>query len=281
MTHVGPSVQTSVNDFFGYLIARGKGEESIKGQLYSQLQKTVVVFNTHADYLKLSVEYDYVVLADSTPNFVNELGCWQPWVRGYLKSVNVAGNFNPNELTMWINKDCLKNGYAYMTPYNKNKACIAAFIPDTNERCIDFYWEQFIKTMEFKYEVLEMFKVKHASGFVYTHKTGNVFFAGNSGGAVDPFLGFGQINSLIMGGRVAEAISNGTDINILLQKMQKKAKRMYEFKLAYNNWTNDFYDLLLLGLKLPFAKTFIYDNTLNVVHIAASIFHGKRNLLGK
>jgi digeranylgeranylglycerophospholipid reductase len=281
LTHFSPNVQTSVNDFFGYFIARGKAKDSIKGQLYSQLQKSVVVFNTHADYLKLSKENDYVVLADGTPNFVNELGCWQPWVRGYIKGVNVAGNFDPNELKMWIHKDSLKNGYAYMTPFNEKKASISAFVPDSNERCIDFYWEEFIKTANLKYEVLETFKVKHASGFVYPHKTGNVFFAGSAGGAIDPFLGFGQINSIILGGRVAEAISTGLDIDIALEKMQRKAKRLYEFRLAYNNWTNDFYDFLLLGLKLPLAKTIVYDNPLNVIHIGAALFRFKRKLLGR
>jgi len=50
------------------------------------------------------------------------------------KRCGFIGDFDPNNLIMWINKDYCKNGYAYLSPFNSKKASVILVVTDVNEK---------------------------------------------------------------------------------------------------------------------------------------------------
>ena len=271
LTHFSPHKTTVIKGDFGYFIRRGKENDSLINQFHSQLKNTSVTFNTFADYEPLSKEYDYVVIADGTSSFTKELGCWHDMVTTYVRGAIVLGDFDPNTLVMWINKDYCKNGYAYMTPFNNKKASIILVVTDANEKEVDHFWELFLYYENIKYTIVEEYKLAHDTGLVYPHKVDNIYFAGNSGGAIDPFLGFGQLSSIIMGVMAARSIVNGADYEKLIKNIVKQNHQLYQMRKAFNNADNDMYDVIVSSIGLPGIKHLLYYTNFNVVKNGAAM----------
>lgn len=281
LTHIAPGVNTSIKGNFGLLFRRDKEEDSMKGQLYSQLKRTEVLFNREVDYKILSKAFDYVVLADGKPNSAEELGCWTDWVRGIVKGAVIKGRFDTQELIMWLNKEYCREGYAYLCAANESKATMCLFVNDTSLDDIDYYWDMFLKDVHFNYEILETFKVRHGSGHVYPHKVGNILLAGNSGGAIDPLFGFGTIKSVLMGGFAAKSIIEGTDYEKLIENIYKQSLWLYEMRQAYDRAVNRHYDLIVKLIGLPGVKPLMYDLPLNVLKLGNAGLKLKRKIKGQ
>lgn len=280
LTHYSPSRKTSITGKFGYFTRRDREGDSIKHQLYSQLQKTEIKFSTEANYKDLSNKFDYVVVADGKPDVPEELGCWTDWISGFIKGAVIEGNFDANELIMWLNKKYCRNGYAYLTPFSSGRASLNLYVPCTDFSDIDMYWDLFLQQENLKYEIVETFKVFHASGRVYPHKVNNILLAGNSGGAMDPFLGFGQFKSVLMGGAAALSIVEGLDYDTLIDSIDSLNIRLYELRKAFDNATNRHYDMMIAAIGIPIIKAIIYETPLNVIKYGAATLKLKRKITG-
>lgn len=281
LTHFAPAASTTITGDFGLTVKRNKDEDSIKGQLYSQLRRTKVQFGIKADYKVLSKEYDFVVLADGKADAAEELGCWTDWVRGIVKGAVIRGSFDPQELIMWINKEYCKEGYAYLTAFSRSKASVNLFVPDTSLRQIDYYWELFRMHLHYNYEIEETYKVKHGSGYVYPHQVGNILLAGNVGGSIDPFLGFGMVKSISMGGFAAKAIIEGEDYEKLVAPIQKQNLRLYEMRKNFDMATNDNYDTIVKAIGLPGVKPVLYGIPVNFLKLGKAGLKLKRKIKGQ
>lgn len=281
LTHIAPGANTSLKGNFGLLFKRDKAPDSLKGQLFSQLRKTEVQFNMDVDYKILSKEFDYVVLADGKPDSAEKLGCWTDWIRGIVKGAVITGRFDPGELIMWLNKKYCRNGYAYLTAFNDSKAVLCLFVPDTGLEEIDYYWDMFLEDVHFNYEIAETFKVKHGSGHVYPHKVDNILFSGNSGGAIDPLLGFGVVKSVSMGGFCAKSIIEGSDYEKLIDNIYRQNLRLYEMRKSYDMATNKHYDNLIKLIGIPGVKPMIYDAPVNVLKLGNAGLKLKRKIKGQ
>lgn len=271
MTHYSPNERTIITGNFGYFFRRDKEDTSVKAQLYSQLKKTEVNFNKTVDYKKLSKEFDYVVVADGKSEVAKELGCWTNRIHGYTKGAVLQGNFDSNELIMWIDKTYCRNGYAYLTPFDNKRASLLLFVPDTNEQDIDTYWDLFLHHEPIKGKIVETFKVYHTSGHVYPHKVNNIFLTGNAGGAIGSFLGFGQTKSIVHGGMAAKSIIERLDYETLIKPFYILNNRMYEIRKAFNKLSNKDYDSIVKSIGFPGVKPIIYDSPLNVIKYGAAV----------
>ena len=262
--HYSPNKRTEIKGNLGYLFKRDKTPDDLKNQIYSKLKKTKVLFNEYGDYDKLSKKYDYVVIATGNTNFTRELGCWTGWLNTYVRGAVVLGDFDPNTLVVWLDKSYCKNGYAYLTPFDDKRATLALVVPEVNEKEVDSFWELFWNTEDIKYAIVEEFKLNHKSGHVYPHKIGNIYLAGDAGGVIDPFLGFGLMNSIAMGVLAARSIAQGKDYEKLIQEMMKYNLRMHEFRKSFDILDNTGYDFLFSALGLPGFKNLLYYSPLNV-----------------
>ncbi|KPU44805.1 hypothetical protein OXPF_18910 [Oxobacter pfennigii] len=281
LTHYSPNESTTIKGNFGYFLVRGKEENSLKGQLYSQLKRTPITFNIEVNYKNLINEYDFVVAADGKPDIAEELSCFKDWIKGFVKGAVIEGSFNPNELVMWINHTYCKNGYAYLTPYNEKRASLELYVPDVDKNQLDYYWDLFLSQEGLRYKIIETFKVKHTSGDVYPHRVNNIFLAGNTGGAIDPFLGFGALKSVYMGAMAAKAIVDGTDYEELIKDIYTLNLRLYEFRKAFNRAGHNNYDLLVKLIGFPGVKPIIYDTPINVIKYGATVLRMRDKVKGR
>jgi digeranylgeranylglycerophospholipid reductase len=267
--HHSPNITKEIKGKLGYFFERSKSPVDMKNQIYSKLKNSKVLFSTYGDYSSLAKEYDYVVVATGNSKFANELGCWFEHVNTYVRGATVLGDFDPNALVVWINKSYCKNGYAYLAPFSDHKAALVLIVTDVNEKELDLYWELFLSTENLKYTIIDELKINHIAGIVYPQRVENIFFTGNAVGAIDPFLGFGVINSIITGVMAARSIADNKDYQSLIKWATRKNRQLYEFRKIYEKLSNKDYDLMISALKLPGAKL-IYYAPLEVVKYGAS-----------
>ncbi len=266
LIHFGPNNESVIEgDNFGYFFLRGKESNSLKGQLYSQLRTTRIKFSQKPDFKSLSKKYDAVVVANALPTIPKELNCWQELISGWIKGAIVKSDFDPNELLMWINRKYCKNGYAYLCPYDRQKASLLLFVPYINEKALEYYWDKFLEMERIKYKIVQEFSVEHFSGYVYPHKVDNIYFIGGAGGAISPFLGFGQVNSISMGVFAAQSIVEGLDYENLLKNIVDKEMAFYEMRKAFDKLTNKGLDDLVAALAFPGLKHMAYYSDVDVV----------------
>ncbi len=262
--HHAPNVTTSIKGKLGYFLENTAEPNSTKLQILDMLKKTEIRFNENGDYRKLSQEYDYVVVAAGNYLVPNELGLWQEWFRGYVRGALVHGSFDPGTLVMWLNKDYLKNGYAYLTPFNDKKAALIIIVSDVNEREVDHYWELFLYTENIRYTIVEEFKLEHRAGYVYPFNLDNVYFIGNAAGVLDPFLGFGHVNAAITAASAARSIAGGIDYAGQLKSLIKRNLAMRQFRSMIDNMTNRDFDRLVAAIGMPGIKQLLYSLPVNM-----------------
>jgi flavin-dependent dehydrogenase len=211
------------------------------------------------------------VISNGTTDYTRELGVWKGWVNTYVKGAIVLGSFDPNTLIVWINKDYCKTGYAYLTPFNDKRASLALVVTDVNEQEVASYWELFLYTENLKYTITQEFTLNHRSGYVYPHRVGNIYFAGNSGGSIDPFLGFGQYSSITMGVMAARSIVLGEDYDQLIKDVTYKNLQLHEFRKGFDRMSNIGYDILMSSVGLPILKQLIYNTPINVIKYGSAL----------
>lgn len=269
--HISPNKTRNINGNLGVLLKRGSDNDSLKNQLFHQLKNPEIKFNTFADHKDLINKFDYVVVATGNIQVAKELGCFQTSIRGIVRGAVVKGDFKTNEMTAWINKEYCKNGYAYLTPFDSKTASIVLVVTYVNEKEIDYFWERFLYTENISYSIIEEFKYEHVGGFGYPNKIGNILLAGNACGIIDPFLGFGAINSISTGVYCARTIAKGKDLEKQRKNLMKKNLQLHEFRKAFDNMSNNQLDILIMTLDFPGIKQIIYNTNIDVVKYASKI----------
>lgn len=279
--HHAPDKTTVIRGNLGYFIERSKDPMDIKVQIHSQLRKTRVNLNHVADYSTLAKKYDYVVIANGNNIFAKELGCWQEWVHTYVKGAVVLGDFDPTSITVWVNKAYCKNGYAYLTPYNNKKASLILVVTEVDEFEIEEFWKAFIYYENLRYDTIETFKLNHISGLAYPHQVEGILLAGNAGGAIDPFLGFGIISSVTSGVMAARSIATGKSYEKLLTNMTKINLHLYEFRKAFNSANRDGLNKIMTFIGMPGIRQLIYKTPINIIKAGGTLLRLKREIKGE
>ncbi|MDK2806418.1 MAG: hypothetical protein PWQ94_1582 [Thermoanaerobacterium sp.] len=261
----GPTVtRTVASRRLGYFMLKGHGATSVESQLYKKL-KTNVNFNVHADYRNLKEIYDYVIVATGNHQIPNELGCWQTLVRTRLKIAEVIGKFDPNALIMWMNTAYCKSGYVYLAPFDDRRAVLALIVPYITKEEIDKYWENFLKIEKIGYDIICVYDYEHISGNSFPHTYENLYFVGNAGGAIEPFLGFGQFASILGGALAAKSIATGCNFENEMAFLTNANIKLLEFRKAIDTIDNDKIDRLVKFLTTPLIKQVIYDTNFNII----------------
>ncbi|MBC7765162.1 MAG: NAD(P)-binding protein [Hyphomonadaceae bacterium] len=270
LTHNAPNIKRVVKGSnLGYFFMRGKSEQSVKQQIYRQLKHPHILFGKKPDYKELAKAYDFVVIANGCPEITKALGCWEELISGWVKGAIVQGDFNTQELILWINRKYCKNGYAYLTPVSNREASLLLFIPHVDKAGIDYYWSRFFEVENLQYGIIEEFSIEHFSGAVYPHKVDNIYLVGGAGGAISPFLGFGQVNSITMGVLAAQSMVEGLDFEKLIKRFVGKNNSLYEFRKAFNGLSNKGFHNIINFVTLPIIKQLIYYTRFNVVKYSA------------
>lgn len=283
--HHTPHKTTVVRGNLGYLLKNTAENDSVKVQILGKLKKTEIRLNEEGDMEKLSREFDHVAVATGNYAYAYEKGLWQEWFRAYVRGAVVHGDFDPQTLVMWLNKDYCKNGYAYLAPFSSKKAALVLVVTDVDEKEADHYWELFLYSENIKHIIIDEFKLEHRAGLVYPLTVGNIIFIGNAAGMLDPFLGFGHFNTIVTGASAARTMVKGIDYEWQLRDIIRRNHDMREFRKVYNTLTNKGYDNVLSVLEIPGLKKLFYSFPLNINIVKIGSFLSRllytNNRLGK
>ncbi|SNX53376.1 FAD-dependent oxidoreductase [Thermoanaerobacterium sp. RBIITD] len=261
----GPTVTRTINSRrIGYYVIKGQDVASAENQLYEKL-KTNINFNVHADYKKLKSEYDYVLIATGNQQIPKEVGCWQNFVETRLKIAEVIGKFDPTSLIMWLNTAYCKSGYVYLAPFDDKRAVLVLIVPYVTREEVAKYWNNFLRIEKINMDIVNIYDYEHISGNCFPHRFENLYFIGNAGGAIEPFLGFGQFASIMSGALAAKSIATGSDFEKEMLQLSNQNINMLELRKAIDTMDNDKYDRLIKILSAPLIKQLVYDTNFNVI----------------
>ncbi|CCO09081.1 NAD(P)/FAD-dependent oxidoreductase [Desulforamulus hydrothermalis] len=262
----GPRTSYNVRGHLGYILLRGQNQESIENQLASGL-KTPVRFVSPVAPKDLLKDFDYIVVADGSKKYAQELGIWQSTYRAWVRGANITGKFNPREVRFWFNTGYAKSGFACMVPLGIDRAVLTLSVPQIDHQELDKYWQDFIKQEKIHADQVLKWETRSESGLVFPHRIGNTFLAGNSGGFVSGWLGFGVFSCLISGVETARAIALGQNYEKRVSFLQQIMERQARCRMFWNTLNNHNLDNIITLLGNPITSPLWHGNP-NVTKLA-------------
>ncbi|MFZ5987541.1 MAG: NAD(P)-binding protein [Bacillota bacterium] len=254
----------------GYTSIRGHDNRSWECQLFKQI-KTNIHFNSTITWQELERDFDWIVIATGDPTISRELGVWKTDTEAFLKGCIVKGKFDLGVSKIWINTKLSKNCMVYFAPFDTNEASYCTVAIPSSPQELDSLWLKTIEDLEIKPIPNTEFKYEeYKLGRVSTRQIGKVLLTGAAGGFVLPFMGFGQITSILSGIYAAESIITGKDYNKLTAWFDKHYANSLTLREYVNNLNNKGFDRLISFLKLPLVNYIIPNTNLPVLSLAAN-----------
>jgi digeranylgeranylglycerophospholipid reductase len=263
----------------GYTTIRGHDDRSWECQLERQI-KSQINFNSTVTWQELEKDFDRIVVATGDSSISRELGVWTTDEEAFLKGCIVKGNFDVGVSKIWLDTQLCKNCMVYFSAFDTNEAsyCTVA-IPSSLEE-LDTLWSRTVEKLkvdpvpgtEFKFEEYKLGKVS-------TRQIGKILLTGAAGGFVEPFMGFGQVTSILSGVYAAESIMTGKDYNKLTSWFNREYSAFLKLRKMANNMDNNDFDKLVSFLNFPMVGSIISNTDLPVFKIAAAAAHLKNFLI--
>lgn len=271
---------TLTGENLGYTTIRGHDNRSLECQLAKQI-KTQINFNSTATWQELEKDFDWIIIATGDPTISRELGVWKTDAEAFLKGCIVKGKFDLGVAKIWLNTELSKKCMVYFAPFDTNEGsyCTVA-IPSSPEE-LDILWSRTVKGLnfepvpqtEFKYEEFKM-------GRVSTRQIGKILLTGSAGGFVEPFMGFGQVPSILSGVQAAEAIITGGDYNKLTAWYNRNYAYCLTIRKFINNIDNEGFDRIVASLNLPTVKELVANTNLPILSLAAKAIRSRAFIKG-
>lgn len=276
ITMKSPNHTANIKGNLGLLFLRGQSEESLENQLYNVI-KTEVKFNTFIDVKDIEDDYDKIIVAEGDNRVPKELGVWKQYFPPFgAKVTRVVGEFNPNEVIMWLNTEYAKTGFIYLAPFNENSASIGLMLPQSNKNELEALWSIFISKEKIPYKIVETYNIEFPLGTADPLNVGKYYFIGNAGGFVEPFIGRGQLMATWSGVLAARCIANNLDFNKEMGKAVEKVNTMSDFRRAIDKFDNKKFDKLIALLSLPGIKHLMYNTNIDFAKYIALFLKGQK-----
>ncbi|AEG59285.1 NAD(P)/FAD-dependent oxidoreductase [Desulforamulus ruminis] len=276
LTMHAPHVSKTVHSGkLGYFVERGQGDQSLEVQL-NKMIKSPIYYNCQADYSELAREYDYVVVASGNREIAATLGIWKDIFITMVRGAIVLGDFNPEELKMWVNTDYALGAYAYLTAFNRTRASLVLIHANTSAKEMEKIWHTFLKKENLDYQITEGFLLSHVAGTVFPHQVRNILLVGSAGGFMESFLGFGAISSLRSGVLAARAIAKNLSFDKLSKRLDEEMRRSVRLREIINTMKNEDYDRLVTVATLPVIKQIAYNSNFPLLKYAGDILELSR-----
>lgn len=253
----------------GYTTIRGNDERSLERQLAKGV-RSEIIFNSTETWQELIGDFDRVVVATGDPTISRELGVWSSDAEAFLMGSIVKGKFDIGVSRIWMDQRLSKQCMVYFSPFDEYEGsyCVVA-MPSSNEE-LEPLWQKTVEELdfepvpgtEFKFEEFKM-------GRVTTKQIGKIMLAGAAAGFVEPFMGFGQIPSILSGIHAAEAIITGKSYDKLTSWFDKSYDAFLTLRRYANTLDNDAFDRVVTLLSLPGIKKLFTDTNVPVFRLAA------------
>ena len=223
------SEKAVIHEHVGFVNIRGRHHQSLDQQLFEQIKSDIHFHSTYS-YEELLAEYTHVIMATGDVSDVLKLKNFREDVSVSMKGATVEGQFNRNTVPVWLDNHLAPKGYAYLLPYSAKEAIIVIAYPDLEpDQQVDanVLWERFFERascdLDQTLKVTDRFQITNFKmGMCKSPRIGNTFFTGNCFGAMMPFLGYGQFESILTGVYAAYDICGIGNYDELTKPMKKK-----------------------------------------------------------
>lgn len=233
------------------------------GYITIQLQEAVnlpVTFYTLAKIDEIKNDFDHIFIGTGSMDIPIQMNLATVHFEAWTRIASILGEFRTNSVTVWMNTEFARHGYAYMVPVNNKAACLVLIVDGIEYSELDYYWDKFLSIANMTYDIIEIKDIKHTAGHVYPIQVDNLYLMGNTGGFLDGILGFGTQAAMISGVVAANCAVNGLDYNKAMEKFTKDILAKYEFRKVFNTFDNDAMDLFCSIETFPVIKQLIFNN---------------------
>ena len=245
--------KAEIKGHLGFTNLRGRTQNSFEKQLAGQI-KSNIFYNSKKSYEELLQKYTHVILATGDAAYAKKLQDYKIDLTVTLKGAIIKGSFNPGTVEAWLNNKLAPRGYGYLIPLSHEKANIVIGFPDHKKKPdINSLWEKF-KAEISAYLSQELTLKNHFEindyiiGLCKYPRLGNTFFVGNNFGSIMPFLGFGQVASLLTGIYAALDICGKGNYEELTSQLKKSYNDSLALRKTLEQLNNHKYDLLVKSL---------------------------------
>ncbi|CAM3275434.1 NAD(P)/FAD-dependent oxidoreductase [Sporolactobacillus spathodeae] len=258
ISHINPiiihseNVQTIINEHVGFTNIRGRNKNSFEAQLASQVTSKIR-FNAEVSYEDLLEKFTHVIMATGDASYAIKLHNYREDLSVSLKGATVEGVFTRSEVSVWLDNNLAPKGYAYLIPFSDTEANIVVAVPDlTNEvdETITDYWNRFYDLLKShlnqSLKITDQFQItNYKIGICDSPRIGNTFFTGNCFGAIMPFLGFGQFESILTGIYAAYDICGLGKYDALTEPLRKSYQHSLILRRGMEALNNQAFDFIV------------------------------------
>ena len=252
---------TVINKNIGWIFRRGIFEGSMNNQI-RKLITAPIHTETPVDFKDIKNEYDHVVIASGSQGEAIEMNLMQPTFSSVSRVATIEGKFRTDTVTIWMNKAYAKNGYAYLIPDTETQARMILITSDIKTDEMDTYWENLLKIEKIEYKIIKTLDIVHKVGACSTVQLGNLYFAGNSGGFIDDFLGIGCPYAILSGIFAARAIIENKNYTQMMKGFIEDVKKKHKLREAMNQTQNQQLDRLNTIMGSGPSQLLAYGNPL-------------------
>ncbi len=256
-----PNKIATVNENLGWIFRRGSFSDSMTNQIRSTITAPISL-NTEVNFKDIKNKFDSVVIASGSLSEAETMNIFTATYFACTRIATVYGRFKTNSINIWLNTEYAKASYAYLVPDTQDRAKLVLLVNDINPYQLDSYWDNFLLTEKISYKITKTTDLAHKIGRVNPVQVGNLYFCGLAGGFMDDFIGFGTIGCVISGLLAAKAIINNLDYNKAMKPFISRLKKLHEYRLAMNSFTNEDYDRIMTLLDNPAIQALTYKNPL-------------------
>jgi flavin-dependent dehydrogenase len=257
-----PRNKIEIKGKLGYIFERGQGENSIENQIAKNLSSKVF-FNINADYESLIKEYDHVVIATGNSMIAKGITEWENVVSASIKGGIAVGDFKPDTVYVWFDRNYANSGFGYLVPLGRKKASLILVVTYSLKEEIENLWQEFLYKEGINFSMIETFESELEIGIPKQRKIGKIYLVGNAGGFLDPAFGFGLINSIMSSSYCAFSILRGDNYEEKVKNLQKKLNNLRRIREKMDKWTNEDIDRFIGLMKNPLVKALIYNTNIN------------------
>ncbi len=263
-----PHKKAAIGGNLGYYFLRGASETSVINQL-AQGIKAKVNYNMNVDVGKIKNRYDYVVIATGDASVSKQMNLWEDIANTWAIGSAVMGNMSDDTLSVRCESFDKGFGYICRIPIDKRKSSVFLTIPNMKDSDLEYYRRWLLFNKEKDCDILYNFEQKVNVGKLKVHSFDNILITGNSGGFLDPFLGFGFYNAAATGTLAARAIAGKLNYEKAITPFKEQQSDLLTLRKTFDGYKNNDIDKLVAVLGTYPVKRLIYGKHLNEVKLSS------------
>ncbi|MGY4689982.1 NAD(P)-binding protein [Salibacterium sp. K-3] len=269
--------QAVIDAHSGFITLRGRHRYALEQQLAEQV-KTRIHYHSDKSYEALQQDYTHVILATGDASYALKLRNFEEYLSVSLKGAIIEGTFERDHVRIWLDNRIAPQGYAYLLPLSSTKANLVMAHPDASadsEGQKEKQWQLLLnnagQALQQSFYIKDQFQIKNYKiGICHAPRLGNTFFTGNCFGSVMPFLGFGQLESILTGIYAAYDLCGYGKYEAFTKPLRKSFHDSMVLRQGMESLNNGGYDFIVKQLNTSLGKR-LFTTNVNVIRAGSML----------